>query len=657
MDSGTVARIEEWDEESFSQGFSSLAQLAEREFSGAIRSGQTWLFVLNGRVVGTAGGSIDDFNRAGGTAFEAPHPALPLLFAMQEANAEPRARYFTDDTPLSEVHETLSSGNFTGYIELAENVHSGDYYLVYYGGRALTVAFVGGTERLLTDDEAFEQATDEVGIYAVRDVELDVRDLPEPEAPPAGGAESSEESNDQDDTTESEPSAPVTQAADEDDVESKTGDSQSTEARESGAVQNADTAPDDTRTEEREAATQETPPDTATDDRIERDSSTSESSTKNTGSGVRTPEGVDPFSEEQAWRETRAVPALDPNESGESGRSPRSGATESASAHSSETSNRSQQATTGSAADGGQEGKTDDVPAEKVQELEAELSELRGRLDDVEDERNELREERDTLERRLENRDIEDDSDRSDDHGISMTDRDALDQTDLLVRYGSKSDATLADAHNDVNVTDHEVDANLRLETHTRFDAEDVTVGGHPYESFVKDTLEYRFAAWVARSLLFEIRDTGNADALGDLYDAIPEIDRVEFGGAVSMRDDEGEEVRESFDVVFRNQMGQPIAVADLNDDRDPATGDMMADLLEAATTVADGQDALSAAFSVTASFFAPEALETADEATNAGLLNRDARKSFVKTARKQGYHLCLVEAHGDEFRLAVPDL
>jgi hypothetical protein len=59
----------------------------------------------------------------------------------------------------------------------------------------------------------------------------------------------------------------------------------------------------------------------------------------------------------------------------------------------------------------------------------------------------------------------------------------------------------------------------------------------------------------------------------------------------------------------------------------------------------------------VTASFFEPNALETASEATSGGLLSRDKRESFVRLGRKQGYHLCLVEAREGKFHLAVPEL
>jgi len=98
---------------------------------------------------------------------------------MEERGGEPRAKYYTNETPLREVDGTLQSGSFTGYIELSENVLSGDYYAVYYGGRRMAAAYIGNAERLHTGDDAFERAADEVGIYAVTDIEIDVVDVPE----------------------------------------------------------------------------------------------------------------------------------------------------------------------------------------------------------------------------------------------------------------------------------------------------------------------------------------------------------------------------------------------------------------------------------------------------------------------------------------------
>ncbi|MDZ7702575.1 MAG: hypothetical protein U5J98_11235 [Halobacteriales archaeon] len=103
--------------------------------------------------------------------------------------------------------------------------------------------------------------------------------------------------------------------------------------------------------------------------------------------------------------------------------------------------------------------------------------------------------------------------------------------------------------------------------------------------------------------------------------------------------------------------MGQALIVANLNDVRDPATGEMMETLIDGSSTIAEGTETLGGAFLVTSSFFRPDALETASEATGGGLLSREKRWSYVKLGRRAGYHLCLIEARGDDFHVAVPEL
>ncbi len=179
MDSRTQERVERWDSRPFTGGYNELSTLADNGFSGVVTASETWLFMLNGRVVGVVDGEIEAFEQASGTIYVAPHASLPLLCSMHAQGGETRANYYTNDTPLTEVDQTLQDGSFTGYIELSEQVLSGDYYAVYYGGRRMAAAYIGNAERLLTGDEAFERAADEVGIYEVVDVEIDVTDVPE----------------------------------------------------------------------------------------------------------------------------------------------------------------------------------------------------------------------------------------------------------------------------------------------------------------------------------------------------------------------------------------------------------------------------------------------------------------------------------------------
>jgi hypothetical protein len=147
------------------------------EFTGAIEAGGEWVLVLDGQSVF---GNPDRIT-SGGTAYTAPHDSLPLLFAMEAGGGETRGSYYTEEVGIRETHETLTEAGFTGYIELAENVVSGDYYVVYHGGESRSVAFLGDNGRLLTDEEAFDTAADEVGIYTVETATIDPTPLPTPD--------------------------------------------------------------------------------------------------------------------------------------------------------------------------------------------------------------------------------------------------------------------------------------------------------------------------------------------------------------------------------------------------------------------------------------------------------------------------------------------
>jgi hypothetical protein len=280
--------------------------------------------------------------------------------------------------------------------------------------------------------------------------------------------------------------------------------------------------------------------------------------------------------------------------------------------------------------------------------------ELQARVDDLESEVADLEAELATARERL-----EDAGPGPDDASVDLTPREALEGTNLFVRYGSKSGTTLDDVH-DHDVTVADLESNLRLEYHTGFDAGDAVVDGQRYDEFLYDSTSYQFVEWFVYDLVFEIRDTGNESSLGDLYEAFPEIDRIELYGDVSLRyEQDGEEHREqtTFDVVVRDRMGNPLAVANVNATRDPATEEMMVELQEHAARVKRTSNALAGAFMVTTSFFAPEALEIAEEATSGGLLSRDSKKSYVKLSRKRGYHLGLVETRNGEFHVNVPEL
>ena len=172
-------RIEEWETASFEGGLDALRSLLDRAFSGVVEAAGTRLFVTSGTPVALWGGEFEAFERRG-TLYNAPSPALPLLAVMQARSDTVREEFYTEQTPIPEVDETLSEGGFTGYIELSEDVLSGDYYLVYHAGESTSVAFVGQSARLKTAQEAFELAAEEVGIYQVRPVEIEPLELPAP---------------------------------------------------------------------------------------------------------------------------------------------------------------------------------------------------------------------------------------------------------------------------------------------------------------------------------------------------------------------------------------------------------------------------------------------------------------------------------------------
>jgi len=817
MSTRTVEQVDSWDTVPFSGGYGGLHELADDGFSGAVIAGPARLFMLNGKVVGILDGSIEDFEDASATARRAPHPGLPLLAVMQERSDEVRAKYYTEDTPLEEVDQTLSSGGFTGFVELSENVLSGDYYQIYHQGRSMSVAWVGNSDQLIIEDEAFEQANDEVGIYEVRQVDIEIIDIPD--APDTGGVSTVTDDTDSEDeagvNADSESSVggatdsgdgQERSATDTDDGQgpsatgtdpvAKTGiptrsdttgpttDEDATAAGESrptnettarasdrGSSAGNDATSEDTtdvpgtdrpnqepRPDETTAASD---PETVSREEPSRDPArTNESRTRSESAGETRQSGTErqhresqtqpadsgnetstqpdrptetatepspttashetnPARRDSTQRageqsagavdlETRSIPSLDPAHSetassstpdvppeGTPDQSTTTADTPQASADhpaapseqsrppSSEQRQESQRQTSTQESErqrqSGQQTSEQRVielesdleaSRERVAELEMALDEAEAQQERLREERDALAEERDELESelaaareeidRLEER-LEEMA--ADDPTASAETRlskgEAIDGTNLFVRYHSKGDATLEAVHSG-NADRPAVDDNLRLEFHTQFDADTAAVGNQEFEAFLTGSIQYRFVDWLVRNLLYEIRDTGNPDAMGGLYDALPKIDRAELNGQVSVEyteDGEQRRAQEQFDVVVRDRMGNPLIVANINNSRDPATDDMMTDLITRAERVGSSSDSLAGAFLVTESFFEPPALETAEEATSSGLLNRDKRKSFVNLSRKGGYHLCLVEARNREFHLAVPEL
>ncbi|AXR81734.1 DUF7527 domain-containing protein [Natrarchaeobaculum sulfurireducens] len=807
MEPRTKKRVEQWDSRPFSGGYAALSDLAASGFSGAVSVSRTWLFMLNGRVVGVFDGDIEDFENASGTIYEAPHPSLPLLCSMEERGGDTRAKYYTNETPLEEVDKTLRDGSFTGYVELSENVLSGDYYAVYYGGRRMAAAYIGNAERLLTGDDAFDRAAEEVGIYQVIDVEVEVTDVPETDDDTETGGDTGDDDGSVDaqsgtntpttaanssSSNRPEPSADPTESAIEpidisggntgtDGVSSTSGitadDSVTTEPEPAGITTADSTQGDslestsaevtddtsaepadgisagpvnDTSAEPAHDTSTEPTHDTADDssgsalepeeveaaaaeleqndiswteesvDGVDAAESTADAvastiDTDNTSDSADDTSGgsdsaddeaeselEERFEEEEQWRETRSIPSIDPDKTSNADSRPskeatkprqkasRSGegrsavASESRSADATGTSTATQRQQTRSrsanrSTDGSQASASAqsesraEHPIERlkarVERLESRREELVSKAERLESERDRLQSENQELTERVERlqshiADLETELEQARDDETTvaasrqLSAAQARSGTNLFVRYGSKSEPTLRTAH-EGDADRDDVAANLRLEQHTEFDAADVAVDGQSYEEFLTGTMAYQFVDWLTEVLLYEIRDTGHASGLADLYDAIPRIDRAELQGSISLADDDTEDVPDqvSFDVVAYDKMGNPLVVVTVNDSREPASEELLAGLEEAASAVKANYPDLAAAIAVTSSYFEPGALEVTEQATTGGFLSRSSKSSFVNVSRKQGYHLCLVESQSDGFHMSVPEL
>ena len=781
MDSEIVDVVTDWESQSFSGGIDGLRGLADEEFTGAVTEGTGWLFFLNGRVVGVFDGDLDRFEGGSGTAHRAPDPSLPLLFTMLATGGETKAQYYTEDTSLSAADDTLSAGNFTGYVELSENVLSGDYYVVYYGGRKLPCAFLGQSRDIVTGEEAFDHAADEVGIYEVMDVDVAITELPEPEntSGAAGAPASGETEPTADDTPATDASGGRAPSADTPSGESSSTDTPSsetppTDAPGGGTPSTGTTSANASTTEDtsaRGSVTESTgdPHDAgggvaasggeaSADSGGERPRGASGTTTESpargeprsaggsrdagspadaasrptdggaaaaqSDAGGEIEAGTEPpdpeIASEREWQETRTIPSLDPSESSTDGtpseptddggasvtvgdgrsagrdgrgsgvnadrRTGSNGDRRTASSGDRRAeSGDGRQATAGrrgTHGDGRRNGSESgrDEPSETVatlrervteveterDETRAELREAREQLERREEALNDVRAEREELSERVEELTTERDELREQlaefeaqrpDGDRELAPEPALSGTNLFVRYDSKSDPTLETAHAET-ATRAEVEENLRLETHTEFDQAAVVVDDATYREFLSGTVEYNFVQWVVRELLYELQETGAEGKLKDLYDAIPRVDRAELHGVVELvGEDQKIEGERPFDVILRDRMGEPLVVANVADTREATTEPAVSELIGDAREVAESRDSLGCAAYVSASFFEPRALEAATEETGGGLLSRNKRASYVRLARKRGFHLGLVESRDEGFHFTVPEL
>jgi len=180
MGTRVVERIDSWDKCPFECSFDRLQALADSEFSGVVCVEDVELYITLGMGVGVRGSEPEVFSNGSGSIYDAPVDSLPVLAIMQELQATQEAQYYTGSKSIADAHHTLSDSGFTGYIELSEDILSGDYYVVYHTGNAKTLGFIGEAGRLIAGDEAFGKANDEVGIYSVRTIELSPFELTEP---------------------------------------------------------------------------------------------------------------------------------------------------------------------------------------------------------------------------------------------------------------------------------------------------------------------------------------------------------------------------------------------------------------------------------------------------------------------------------------------
>lgn len=719
MDAQTVT--EEWEVSPFDGGYDGLRDLASRRFSGAVEAGGTWLFFRDGEPLAAVDdlevdprpGDVDAFEGASGRTHEATHPGTATLAAMLALEGEVRGQYFTEDTPLSTVHDTLSGGGFTGYVELSENVLSGDYYVVYEDGAEDYLGVLGSSQRLITDDEAQSKAEGEVGIYSVVAVPLPRVEIPESEsapadvagetvaAGPAGATGEPAESSGLEDPLErsaSEPEPEPTPAPENGSAtETETGVEAETDVEPGPDADRASTAGPETDDD-----TAIPIPEEGFEPEPEADAEAG-SAVESGADPAPTPEpdpepepgpvadghaepGPDPSDdpETQGRREypggdaggessaagsggssepelsgvtTRSVPSLDPERTGRAAPDePKSYIQEPASRDAgSRESNTRTESSVGAGAhrdpEPVDEGQLDAVREETRREVSQEYED---RLGELQSELQSIREERDRLRDRVSKLESAN-SDGAASGGPMLSPAEALAGTSLFVREGTRGEATLEDAH--AGRTDRETLAkNLRIEYHTQFDDEDATVDGEPFESWLRSSAPHEFVEWLIEDLLFEIQSTGAGSGLRHLYDALPQIDRVGFDDAVTIGDGEDER-GVAFDVVARNRMGEPLIVADIDESRDPTRAESIRPLIGDAEDVSMDNDTLTAAFSVTSSFFEPDALDAAREATSGSLLGRDKYRSYVKLARRNGFHLCLVESREESFHLAVPEL
>jgi hypothetical protein len=636
MNELTVPPIDESDARPFAGGIAELTRLAAASFTGIVRldretPGESddpdsadreaagaprkpWLAMVAGEVRGVFDGDIETFEHREGTAAAAPDAAPVLLQAMIERAGEDRGDLHTEAT-LPAVEEALPTG-FTGYIELIGTDLQRACYVVYDDGEATPVALEDGRERTVrTDRQAVDRARERASVYETRGVPLDPVAIPDPG--PESGSEADSRSDlgpdsafDSGDDADSEPDLEFgtesTSVAANGSVARRAADDGTEKRITMGA---ADSAPlVGGGAEKLPTNSVADPMATITEALAERDRLRAEVAR------------LEATIEDYRSGTSRGPPAAGADGGIDVGREPRS-------THDGPTDHDDRRDSEGFSARAGPVRPGDDrADTESAGQAEPfEPVEQAGPAEPAE-----------------------------------YDPQTALAATTLLVRYDSLGAPTLASAEGGEDAERSAVRANRRLTPHTDLDTADARVAGTNFQDFLESSAEYRFVEWLLDALLFEIRATGNATALGALEEAIPTIDRADLRGTIDVEyvtDGETRRDTERFDVVFRDRMDDPLLVARLDESPSPVPVERVTDLLTAANRVDETTGTLAGAFVISGGYFEPDSLETAAEVTDSGFLSRDSRKSFIGRSRRQGYHLCLVEALDGSFHLSVPEL
>lgn len=570
MEQNIISKMESWEKRSFLRGYAELQELGEMSFSGSIEVGSSWLFMLNGKIVGIDNGDIEDFGEKEGTIYEAPHPSLPLLFSMQSSVKEKGMRYYTEDKSIGEIDATLREAEFTGYLELSENVLSGDYYIVYHRGRSMNVAFIGNVNRLITDEEAQEGANEEVGIYEVNPVGIKSISIPE--------------------------------GKDSGDLHQEII---STEDRVEGQTIKEETAEIEIPIEE------EIHPEIPSED-IQR------KVTKRIEKGIK-------FRGEEEWRESRIIPSIDPTQDGDMVTVVKREKEKEDKGMNVETKRM----------DIEEEGENSSIP--KVQKRTPPKVDREAQL----------------IEEKVVQNIVDEEF--------------AKEKSNIFIRYKKDEGPTLLKSlRGRQAIGQMAVKSNLKYEIHSRLDIDRTLVKGkkgtEEIKEYIRNTPEYRFAKWTYLKLPYEIKGTKNIKLLKSLYKAIPKIDRIQLRSSVETMGKDGDSRRYRFDVIMVDAEGRPLIVANVNDDLDPTGGEMVTELVETASKVAECESTLVAAFLVSSSYHSKEAREVATEKMKGKRRSKKGDSKIkdprIKVSRKDKYYLGLVECReGEEVHLKFPEL